>query len=525
MPSTMIHKTSNHHHDGIPSSGDRVFEKFFEEVIASPELTLLDDVLQDIDQKPQIHLPPPYPNVPHPYLHRLQVLPSGPPMGVLKTHPYHIHHQPITTTTPTSGGGISPDLTWSGDPSPISPNDSPNLLTVDDDLDVEGEEFKAPLFTPFGAPQNNSTSQSPLSSGRRSHGRGRNASRGQNNSGASATRSRTSSRSRSLRSNSSSVGASDELTMSDLSLHHQHGAGTTSLRALLSCPPSPTGGAASAAVQLASSAPPRKKARTSSGSSETSILDVLLNPEGAGQHPTRLVPTGHRRNITSSALVPLNAPTQVRNYLTPSSTSKKEIPSAFVARRNKLKAKESAIKANVASATAGGSTAGSSGAGSSVAAGRKRSRSQAASDDGDGEDDGIDELQDDDTPMAAVGAGGASSTPTGVPSRPGVNTGTANANDGHHEPTSPTTTTSPMEDLSQESSSLLSAIEAKRRQNTLAARRSRQRKLDYVRNLEELLAAMTKERNMWKARAEKAEKVLGYRPGEDEEDEEEQEAE
>jgi len=72
---------------------------------------------------------------------------------------------------------------------------------------------------------------------------------------------------------------------------------------------------------------------------------------------------------------------------------------------------------------------------------------------------------------------------------------------------------------------LLSAIEAKRRQNTLAARRSRQRKLDYVRNLEELLAAMTKERNMWKVRAEKAEKVLGYRPGEDEEDEEEQEAE
>ncbi|KAG8989410.1 hypothetical protein FRB94_014425 [Tulasnella sp. JGI-2019a] len=32
---------------------------------------------------------------------------------------------------------------------------------------------------------------------------------------------------------------------------------------------------------------------------------------------------------------------------------------------------------------------------------------------------------------------------------------------------------------------------------------------------------MTKERNLWKARAEKAEKVLGYRPGEDDEDDEE----
>ncbi|KAG9013510.1 hypothetical protein FRB94_002104 [Tulasnella sp. JGI-2019a] len=522
MPSALIHKASNNH-ESMPFSGDRVFEKFFEEVIASPELTLLDDVPQDIDQKPQIHLPPPYPTVPHPYLHRLQVLPSGPPMGVLKSNPYHIHHQPITTTPPSSGGGISPDLTWSGDPSPISPNDSPNLLTVDDDLDLEGEEFKAPLFTPFTvSPQSTANSQSPPSSGKRSSGRGRNASRGQNNSGAS-THSRASSRSRSLRSNSSSIGASDELTMSDLSLHHQHGAGTTSLRALLSCPPSPTGGHASPAVQLATSAPPRKKARTSSRSSETSVLDVLLNPDSMGQHPTRLVPTGHRRNITSSALVPLNAPTQVRNYLTPSSTSKKEIPSAFVARRNKLKAKESAVKATVASATvAGGSTAGSSGAGSSVAAGRKRSRSQAASDDGDGEDDGVDELQDDDTPMAGAGGGGSSTGGT-APTRPGVSTATAN--DGPHEPTSPTTTTSPMEDLSQESSSLLSAIEAKRRQNTLAARRSRQRKLDYVRNLEELLAAMTKERNLWKARAEKAEKVLGYRPGEDDEDEEEQEAE
>lgn len=192
---------------------------------------------------------------------------------------------------------------------------------------------------------------------------------------------------------------------------------------------------------------------------------------------SRLVPTGHRRNITSASLVPLDAPTQIRNYLTPSSTSKKEIPSAFVARRNKLKAKEAAV-AKVS--PPGPSTAG-----------RKRTRDEAGGDE-------VDQLQDDDTPMG--NSANAAASPSTTPSSP------TNGGPGAAE-------------LASESSSLLSAIEAKRRQNTLAARRSRQRKLDYVRNLEELVAALTRERDSWKARAEGAEKILGYRPDEDEMDE------
>jgi hypothetical protein len=44
-------------------------------------------------------------------------------------------------------------------------------------------------------------------------------------------------------------------------------------------------------------------------------------------------------------------------------------------------------------------------------------------------------------------------------------------------------------------------IEAKRRQNTIAARRSRKRKLEYQRELEDSLENMKEERDMWKSRA------------------------
>jgi hypothetical protein len=37
-------------------------------------------------------------------------------------------------------------------------------------------------------------------------------------------------------------------------------------------------------------------------------------------------PTGTRKNLTPEALIPLDAPVQPRNYLTPSATSRKELP-------------------------------------------------------------------------------------------------------------------------------------------------------------------------------------------------------
>ncbi|KIK62924.1 hypothetical protein GYMLUDRAFT_470984 [Collybiopsis luxurians FD-317 M1] len=47
------------------------------------------------------------------------------------------------------------------------------------------------------------------------------------------------------------------------------------------------------------------------------------------------VATGTRRNITPDSLVPLDAPTQVRRYLTPSSTSRKEVPTSFAKKRSR----------------------------------------------------------------------------------------------------------------------------------------------------------------------------------------------
>ncbi|KAI0056574.1 hypothetical protein BV25DRAFT_1832120 [Artomyces pyxidatus] len=114
-------------------------------------------------------------------------------------------------------------------------------------------------------------------------------------------------------------------------------------------------------------------------------------------------PTGTRKNVTPETLVPLDAPIQPRKYLTPSQTSRKELPATFA---------------------------------------RKRARSQAFGDE--------DELEDQAAPAT----------------------------------------------LSEED-----AIKAKRLQNTLAARRSRKRKLEYQRELEDALEEERKEKEMWKARS------------------------
>lgn len=117
------------------------------------------------------------------------------------------------------------------------------------------------------------------------------------------------------------------------------------------------------------------------------------------------IPTGTRKNITPEALVPLDAPTQPRNYVSPSQTSRKEIPAVFA---------------------------------------RKRARSTAFGDE-------EDELVED-----------AEGQPTATEAE---------------------------------------AIAAKRRQNTLAARRSRKRKLEYQKQLEDAVEQERKEKEMWKNRA------------------------
>lgn len=124
--------------------------------------------------------------------------------------------------------------------------------------------------------------------------------------------------------------------------------------------------------------------------------------------------TGTRKNITPESLVPLDAPTQSRNYATPSATSRKEVPAIFA---------------------------------------RKRARSQAFGD----EDDELEE-----------------------------------------------TITLPLNPTEAQ------LIEAKRRQNTIAARRSRKRKLEYTRQLEERAETMQEERDMWKSRALACEALLKH---------------
>jgi hypothetical protein len=141
----------------------------------------------------------------------------------------------------------------------------------------------------------------------------------------------------------------------------------------------------------------------SSSSTVSQPLDQVLSSAPETGRP-RVSATGTRKNISTDSLVPIDAPTQTRRYLTPSATSRKEIPAIFA---------------------------------------RKRARQQML----DGEDD---ELE--------------------------------------------------LESLKPNATEL-EQIEWKRRQNTLAARKSRKRKLLHQQGLETQLMELTNDREKWKQRA------------------------
>ncbi|KAL7415894.1 hypothetical protein BDY24DRAFT_325407, partial [Mrakia frigida] len=115
-------------------------------------------------------------------------------------------------------------------------------------------------------------------------------------------------------------------------------------------------------------------------------------------------PTGHRKGIVPDQLLSLDAPTQARNYVSESSTSKKKVPAAFEGRKDKETKKQ-----------------------------RKGSKNSTT--------------HDDDEPSTSL-----------------------------QDPTS-----------SDLPASLEDAIAAKRRNNTIAARRSRHRKLAHLQGLESLV--------------------------------------
>jgi hypothetical protein len=139
---------------------------------------------------------------------------------------------------------------------------------------------------------------------------------------------------------------------------------------------------------------------------------VPLPPPSSRRRSTA---TGTRKNITPDALLPVDAPIQSRKYVTPSATSRKDVPAVFA---------------------------------------KKRARSQAFGDE-------EDQLEDDIFML----------------------------------PPNPTEA---------------QLIEAKRRQNTIAARRSRKRKLEYQRELEESIERLKAEKEHWKARALACEALLKH---------------
>jgi hypothetical protein len=141
-----------------------------------------------------------------------------------------------------------------------------------------------------------------------------------------------------------------------------------------------------------------------------SIMPAAVNSSTPAVPRRNSYATGTRRNLTVDAMVPLDAPTQPRNYLYPSATSRKEVP-AIIA--------------------------------------KKRARSQALGDDDD-------------------------------------------------EREAPPPPTASEQEL----------IAWKRRQNTLAARKSRQRKLLHTQELEQQVEKQIRESEKWRVRTEMMQQLL-----------------
>jgi len=167
--------------------------------------------------------------------------------------------------------------------------------------------------------------------------------------------------------------------------------------------------------------------------------NILDPPEGSGENARRV--KGIRRIPPP---IPLDAPTQPRTYITPSSTSRKTTTAAVERQLERYYQNGSKHK------------------------------------DGDLADLSIDDESESPEPQTSiVGSGGGGG-------------GNGNGN-------------SSVSDLPP---SLLSTIELKRRQNTLAARRSRARKAQHLKDLEGEVVRLEKDRDDWKDRAERLEEEV-----------------
>jgi len=147
--------------------------------------------------------------------------------------------------------------------------------------------------------------------------------------------------------------------------------------------------------------------------------------------------TGTRAGLTTEKLIPMDAPVQTRNYILPSSTSRKELPAAFA---------DKVAQVQLVSSTSRG---------------KKRAREEVE-----------EEVDEENVELG------------GVP-------------------------------LPQSSAaSLTAAIEAKRLQNTFAARRSRARKLEYMKGLEDEAKMLREENDALRNRVEELENFIARGSGE-----------
>lgn len=186
------------------------------------------------------------------------------------------------------------------------------------------------------------------------------------------------------------------------------------------------------ALDLQLSAPLSRHQSWEQGASESSASNLSVSPPSTSNplaSPTRgssgssraaPQPTGVRKNVKVADLIPIDAPIQPRNYITPSATSRKDIPPS-VAR-------------------------------TFVPNSRKRTASSAGLM---SPEDMQDELAEED-PITAEEA-------------------------------------KRRREMDPEKAALLEHVEQARRRNTLAARKSRQRKLEHVRGLEELVERLQQE--------------------------------
>lgn len=149
-----------------------------------------------------------------------------------------------------------------------------------------------------------------------------------------------------------------------------------------------------------------------------------------------------RKNVKVSDLIPLDAPIQARNYITPSATSRKDLPPSVAKTYVPRSRKRSASTAFAALTVSGD-----------------------------------DELLDED--------------PTGMETEEALKR---------------------RREMDPEKAALLEHVEQARRRNTLAARKSRQRKLEHVRNLEELVERLQSENEgLRRSLADKEEECEGLK--------------